>query len=265
MNRLLNEITKIAKDGINKYLLKVSMNQLEGNGKIYYMNDKDGTAFDWYVNKRLCPFMCFYDDAANMGAVKIVVSDNCCVDAYFYENGVNKPTQTQSYVLDCVTEDIFELAVILNKVADDNGMYGAAIDDMDTDVMPSEEEVNQFKECEKSYNEIRKYKNEYSEIMEKTAIISNKILEDGWKVSYFYRDEPSNDVDSGWCFMAGNETQEYADDASNFKIIYISSLLDIDSSIIDYVLKPIGTKMIRIGHNEFELDDGIKEIYTEKQ
>ena len=56
MNKILTEIKKIAQENIKKYLPKVSNKDLEENGKIYYMNDKNGSTFDYYVNYHSFPF-----------------------------------------------------------------------------------------------------------------------------------------------------------------------------------------------------------------
>lgn len=71
MNRILNEIKQIIKQNISKYLSKVQLSDLEENGAVYYMNGKNGTEFDWYVNDHLPSFMVFYNDEQNLGAVKL--------------------------------------------------------------------------------------------------------------------------------------------------------------------------------------------------
>ena len=71
MNRILNEIKKIINDNLKLYLPHVKANDLENDGEIYYMNGKDGTEFDWYVNDKLPPFMVFYNDETNLGAMKL--------------------------------------------------------------------------------------------------------------------------------------------------------------------------------------------------
>ena len=52
MNRILNEIKEIIKQNLNKYLPEVKPIDLEENGTVFYMNGKNGTEFDWYVNGR---------------------------------------------------------------------------------------------------------------------------------------------------------------------------------------------------------------------
>ena len=59
MNPTLSAIQNVIKKNMAVYLPDVSQESLEDGGKIFYMNGKDGTEFDWFVNGRLCPFMSF--------------------------------------------------------------------------------------------------------------------------------------------------------------------------------------------------------------
>lgn len=49
---------------------EVSSDTLEEDGKVYYMNGKNGTEYDWFVNDHLSTFMAFYNDENNLGAAK---------------------------------------------------------------------------------------------------------------------------------------------------------------------------------------------------
>ena len=51
-------------------LPEVSSDVLEENGKVYYMNGKNGTEFDWFVNNHLPTFMVFYNDEKNFMMMK---------------------------------------------------------------------------------------------------------------------------------------------------------------------------------------------------
>lgn len=51
------------------------------------------------------------------------------------------------------------------------------------------------------------------------CIATDKITVDGEPVDYMYRDEPHNDMDSGWRFYSGIEDQEYVDEAENSAIL----------------------------------------------
>jgi hypothetical protein len=85
------------------------------------------------------------------------------------------------------------------------------------------------------------------------SICSNKITIDGEPVGFMYREEPVDDEDSGWRFLAGTESQEFADDPDNSKIVGVNTVANIDPSIIPYIKMPVGTELEKIeGKTEFK-------------
>src|SRR6266705_2951717 len=64
---------------------------------------------------------------------------------------------------------------------------------------------------------------------------SDRITVDGMKVGYMYREEPDKDLDSGWRFFSGDETQEYADNPDNFAIYEVNTICNYDPSISPYI------------------------------
>jgi hypothetical protein len=68
-----------------------------------------------------------------------------------------------------------------------------------------------------------------------------------------YRDEPSDDTDSGWRFLSGTESQEYVDDPENWAIYDLNTIANYDMAIIEYLELPIGTELERIrGTSKFK-------------
>lgn len=102
-------------------------------------------------------------------------------------------------------------------------------------------------------------------ILNQTAYLSKKILEEGWKVGYMRRDESVNENDSGWQFLAGNEDDEYLNDHKTCMLVHVYDVYQLDPDIWNYVDNPVGTELIRISSNEFEIDKRNKEIYMEKR
>src|SRR5215831_15426900 len=45
-----------------------------------------------------------------------------------------------------------------------------------------------------------------------SCLASDMITVHGHPVGFMYREEPDNELDSGWRFFAGSESQEYCDD-----------------------------------------------------
>jgi hypothetical protein len=66
------------------------------------------------------------------------------------------------------------------------------------------------------------------------------------KVGYMYRDKPTRKEDSGWCFMSGEESQEYMDDPSNHAIYDVNTIANYDPEIIPLLDAPIGSAFERL-------------------
>ena len=98
------------------------------------------------------------------------------------------------------------------------------------------------------------------------CMVSDKITKEGFKVGYMYREQPLEGwPDSGWRFMAGNEDDEYMNNTNNHHIFAINTICNYDKDIIHYLHSNIGSAYIRVDSNKFEIDDGNKAIFIEKQ
>lgn len=85
--------------------------------------------------------------------------------------------------------------------------------------------------------------------------MSDKITVEGMKVGYMYRDAPDEDIenDSGWRFMSGTETEEYADDIDNSEIVSLNTVANYDPAIMPYLKSKAGTELERIdGTDKFK-------------
>lgn len=82
---------------------------------------------------------------------------------------------------------------------------------------------------------------------------SDRITVDGAPVGYMYREEPDQEVDSGWRFFAGDESQEYSDTPDNFAIYEVNTICNYDPTIIPFLHAPFGSAFGRIrGTDKFE-------------
>lgn len=98
------------------------------------------------------------------------------------------------------------------------------------------------------------------------CIVSDKITKEGFKVGYMYREKPSNKMpDTGWIFMAGDEDDEYINNSNNLHVFAINTICNYDKDIIPYLNSKIGSAYIRIDNKNFEIDDGSKPIFVDKQ
>ena len=67
----------------------------------------------------------------------------------------------------------------------------------------------------------------------------------GHKVGYMYREEPDFDVDSGWRFLAGVESQKYLEKPDNLAIYDVNTIANDDPEIIPFLQAPIGSAFER--------------------
>lgn len=77
------------------------------------------------------------------------------------------------------------------------------------------------------------------------AFATDYIMVDGQKVGYLYRVEPEDEEDSGWCFMAGHETQEYMDNPENLGLYDVNTIANYDPEIIPLLDAPYETAYAR--------------------
>ena len=262
MNFILNEVKNIMKKNKELYLPHVKSGDLEDDGAVFFMNSKDGTEFEWYVNDKLPPFMMFYDDEDKMGAVKSLLYRDGTVDVLIFDdNGKNMSKKVQTHI-ECKEEQLLELAVILRNETDDCSKWDANIESIDTDINVSNEMMNDFLNHKSRYNEIKNMRT----IMNQGALVSKKIVDEGWKVGFMYRREPDNLADSGWTFFAGNEDEQYNADVNNIVVMRVGNVCNyLDKDIYKYITAPVGAELIRISENEFEVDIKNKEIFVAKR
>ena len=260
MNNILEQVQKIIRDNLKENLPQVSLNELEEGGMVYYMNGKNGTEFDWYVNEKLCDFMVFYDDKEKLGVAKFRLYNAGDYMLYLYDDHGKNVAKEISGSMDVSKEEMRTLAVIMTQNADEKRIWDNSIERIDTDTLPSDKEVAQFIDGAKYYENSIMLK----AIMGKLAVVSKMILEDGYKVGFMSRSEPGDDQDSGWMFYAGKEDEEYSNDAGNFALCYVASVTDMDHTVTGYLNYPYGTDLIRVSADKFEQDNGQENVYLEK-
>src|SRR5262245_33545264 len=64
---------------------------------------------------------------------------------------------------------------------------------------------------------------------------SDRIMVDGCRVGYMYRENPDNENDSGWRFFSGDESQEYVDDPAHLGLYAVNTVANYDPDIIPYL------------------------------
>jgi hypothetical protein len=77
------------------------------------------------------------------------------------------------------------------------------------------------------------------------CLATDRISVDGSRVGYMYRVPPQDDVDSGWRFMAGDESDAYMDDAGNQGVYTLNAIANIDPDIVAHLQEPVGSAFAR--------------------
>ncbi len=77
------------------------------------------------------------------------------------------------------------------------------------------------------------------------CIASDRITVGGRTVGYMYREPPRNDADMGWRFMAGDESDEYMDNADNHAVYAVNTIANYDNGILPFIDAPIGSAFAR--------------------
>jgi hypothetical protein len=80
----------------------------------------------------------------------------------------------------------------------------------------------------------------------KYAFVSKRALEAD-HIGYCYRDEPENNIDSGWRFLYGDEDEDYLDNPTNSEAVYPEDMLSINPALDSILSAPV--------HAEFEWED----------
>lgn len=259
MHRVLTDIQIKILNGMRENMPEISSDALEEGGKVYYMNGKNGTEYDWFVNDHLPTFMVFYNDEKNLGAAKATVYTDGGMVIYLYdEKGEHLAKEVQTF-LEIDKSDLLKLAVCLRCNADDKKIWDAALDSIESDILPDESTEAEFLDNRKYYEPSIRRK----EIMGKLCVVSKKVTRDGWKVGFMLREELQDDEDSGWQFLAGDEDDEYINNVEHVELSKVYSIAGIDPAVINHIDNPVGTRLIRKSSEEFE-EDRNQPVFMEK-
>jgi hypothetical protein len=86
-----------------------------------------------------------------------------------------------------------------------------------------------------------------------SCIASDLITVGGHPVGFFYREQPSDSLDSGWRFMAGTESEAFMANPSNFEIYDLNTVANYDPAVVPHLGSPIGSAFERSDSNTFVL------------
>jgi len=79
----------------------------------------------------------------------------------------------------------------------------------------------------------------------KLCLVTNRILYEGCRVGYLYREQPLGAKDSGWRITSNDESKAYMDDSKNAAFVSLGAVLNVDDSFRDLLDAPVGSAFIR--------------------
>lgn len=79
----------------------------------------------------------------------------------------------------------------------------------------------------------------------KRCFVTKRVLNEGHKVGYLYREQPDDEKDSGWRITSNTENDEYMDDPGNVAYVSLGAVLSKDDSFVSLLGLPAGSAFIR--------------------
>jgi len=73
------------------------------------------------------------------------------------------------------------------------------------------------------------------------CLATDMITVEGYPVSFMYREPPDHELDSGWRFLSGFESEDYMDNAENHGAYDVNTIANYDPSIIPFLEEPEGS------------------------
>jgi hypothetical protein len=70
---------------------------------------------------------------------------------------------------------------------------------------------------------------------------TDMITVEGYPVRFMYREDPDNDIDSGWRFMSGFEDEIYMNNPENHAVYDVNTIANYDPAIIPLLDSPTGS------------------------
>lgn len=77
-----------------------------------------------------------------------------------------------------------------------------------------------------------------------SCLASNRITVDGAPVGYCYRENSDNEYDSGWRFLAGDESDGYTENPDNFAIFDVNTIVNYSPSLTKVITAAVGSAFL---------------------
>ena len=79
-----------------------------------------------------------------------------------------------------------------------------------------------------------------------SCIVTKSILNGETKFRWLFREEPLNNIDTGWMAFGDSDNDNYVNDPKNLTVVDLNTLINIEPTILNVYEMPIGTDLIFI-------------------
>ena len=79
-----------------------------------------------------------------------------------------------------------------------------------------------------------------------SCIVTKSILNAETKFRWLFREEPLNNIDTGWMAFGDSDNDEYVNDPKNLSVVDLNTLINIEPTILNVYEMPVGTDLIFI-------------------
>jgi hypothetical protein len=85
------------------------------------------------------------------------------------------------------------------------------------------------------------------------CLATDRIVVDGARIGYMYREKPMNTQDSGWRFFAGDEDDAYMAVNKHHGVYDVNTIVNYDPDVLPFIDHEIGSAFERDDDNTFIL------------
>ena len=82
-----------------------------------------------------------------------------------------------------------------------------------------------------------------------SCIITKSLLNGETKLRWLFREEPLNNIDTGWIAFGDSDNNDYVNNPKNLTVVDLNTLANIEPTILNVYKMPIGTDLIFIEEN----------------
>ena len=104
-----------------------------------------------------------------------------------------------------------------------------------------------FKPCHIARTVIKKGDPCWIDSAEQKTLVSSMCFDEGECVRFLYREPADREEDSGWRMFTGHESEKYANDAKNVRIVNVGWMLDRDPTLLEPLKHAVGAVFERDG------------------